>query len=139
MFNKPRPKPYLWQVQPWYMTAKDKAWLEKALARDYHKLSLNAVLVEAANGFCQIWRCGQEEGIIVTEVVMFNGDNFLCTTYLAMSGYFKMLDEIEACLVAYAKEYGCKGILLEAARPGLQRLYEKRYKELTRKYIKEIN
>lgn len=135
MMAKPRQMPFLWQIAPRELTEKDKDWLRKALKGDYHGMTVDKIL---ESGFYQIWRCGKEEGIIVTEIVVFNGDCFVCADYLAMKGYFEKLDIIEDCLIAFAKDNNCRGILLSARRKGLQRLYEKRYKELTRTYVKEI-
>ena len=136
---RPRVQAYLCKVSPYALSAKDMEWLDKAIRKDYHKVSKLKILNDAASGFSQIWRVGAEQGIIVTEVVVYAAERYLCANHLAMEGFFQEIEKIEECLVDYAKDMGCKAIQLETARPGLQEFYANRYKELTRVYIKEID
>ena len=132
---KPRTQAYLWPISPVNLTVRDRGWLDKAVEKDYDDCSIAAVLHDAVNGYCRIWRMGNFEGVLVTEVLTHG---VLWVKFLAGKGFLFNIQLIEDCLRDYAKDMGCKVIRTNTHSKGLQKIYSKRYKELTRVYSLEV-
>lgn len=132
-----RTQPYIYPITPFELTLEDKNWLAIALKKDYHKTSIDTILKDAVNGHMQLWRF--QEGIIVSELLAFSGNKFLVLTHMAGRGFIKNLDTIEKAMTNYCKANACIAFEVATAQPALQRLFAKRFKEITKVYAKEIN
>lgn len=135
---KTRPQAYLWEVTPVNLTEKDIKWLDKATEKDYNGLTTREVVTFARAGVLTIWRVGDFEGVVVTEIVNTTAFKYLLVTHIACKGYLKIRSKIDGFLTEYAIKHGVSRIRATADRPGLQRVYSRLYKELTRVYEKEI-
>lgn len=113
-------------------------WLDKAVEKDYNGMKASDVVELSKKGLVSIWRLNVGEGIIVTELVNANGYIYLYVSYNAGKGFLQNIDDIKSFLVGQYKPKGAKAIRVSASRPGLQKLYERKYTELTRIYQEEI-
>ena len=137
-FAKKRTKAYVVPVSLAELTLKDKLNLDKAVEKDYDGFSKEEVFQKSVIGFCQIWRLGDFEGILVTEIIQQNVGKQLWVPLLAGRNFFKNLDRIEKALEVYAKEQGCKTFRCAATREGMQKRYAKRWKEIARIYERSV-
>ena len=133
-----RAKPYVVPIAVRELTKRDMENLDKALKVDYDGNSRDEVLDKAIAGFCQIWRLGDSEGIVVTEIIQRDEGLYLWLPLLGGKGVFKKLDELETALVKYGQEKGCAVIRWASLHIGTQKVYSKRWKEIARIYERSL-
>ncbi len=139
-FIRKRIQPYIVEIAAHELSALDRINLDKAIKEDYDGNTVKDVLEKAIIGFCQIWRLGKSEGIVVTEVVQRGDGWHLWLTHMAGKGLLKRLDEIEEHFAAYAKRHNCSKLRwagLEKNKP-LQKVYLKRWKPIAQVFEREI-
>jgi hypothetical protein len=139
-FVRKRIQPYIVEIQAHELTHEDRNNLDKALKEDYDGSTVKDVLEKSILGFCQIWRLGKSEGIIVSEVVQRDEGWHLWLTHLAGKGMIRKLDDIENHFVSYGKRYNCLKIRwagLEGNKK-IQRVYAKRWKPVAQIFERKI-
>ena len=129
-FMKPSTQPYIRPVSVRELSKKDFDNLDKALKDDYDGSSVEEVLDKAVAGFCQIWRLGDSEGIVVSEIIQRDDGLLLWLPQLGGRGVFRKLDELDAFFARYGQEQGCRAIRWAAQSPGLSKVYSKRWKQI---------
>lgn len=132
-----RVKPYVWAVSVCSLGKKEKKLLDKAVKKDYHGSTVESVMKDSINGFCQIWKLG-DTGIMVTEIIESESGKFVLVRHLAGKGIMDRLDDLIAGLKDYGRSLGATHIEAAAARKGMQKLFDKKFKEITRIYVEEI-
>ena len=137
-FVKTRVKAYIVKITPEELTKTDKHWLDKALEKDYDGTRLEGILDRAKSGWTQLWRLGNSEGIIVTDIIQRDGGWQLWLPHMAGSGILKRLNEIEDHFVLYGQRHGCNVIRWAGTRPGTNKLYSERWKEIARIYERKL-
>lgn len=88
----------------------------------YHQ-SLDEYGKEWAEGALWIWTLGDNSAVVLTRTVKRGEHEYLWIEGIVGAGMIAKRDAIARDLKIIAKEYNCKGILGNALRPGLERLY----------------
>lgn len=139
-FTKKRIQPYIEQISVRELTKIDKAHLDNALKEDYDGTNIDGILDKAVVGFCQIWRLGKSEGIIITEIIQRDEGRELWLSHMAGKGLMKKLNFIEAFFAEYGQKNSCnvmRGTGLES-NPRIQKVYSSRWKCISRIYERKI-
>lgn len=133
-----RVQPYIRAISPGNLTILDKQWLDKAVKKDYYGTTVSDILNRAITGYCQIWRLGESEGIIVSEVVQHGENWVLVLSHMAGKGVVKRLDYITDFYVRYAKSQQYKVIEFASISPAMERIYKRRYKKVATIFVQEL-
>jgi len=137
-FSKKRTQAYIVPISPDELTHSDRAWLDKALEKGYDGLDKGYILDKAVNGFCQIWRLGDSEGIIITEIIQRDGGLQLWIPHIAGRGIIKKLDYFDSFFAEYGQRHNCTKAIAATDSRGLQKVYSKRWKETAKIYERRL-
>ena len=122
-------------ISPARLTAEEKKLLDKFTSK-VHNEGKEEMLQAALAGFCQIWRI--PNGIVVTEIIERWGERQLWFSFLAGKGVLKLLDDLEPFFLDYGKRHGCKKVIGDTPNKAMQRIYARRWKELSRTYGRDL-
>ena len=123
------------------LSEQDIFWLIKATATSYTGAEPKHIMADAAQGLMQLWRVGEEEGLIVTQLLHHPAGNELHVWSMAGRGIIPRIEDIYQDLLSMAKEHNCRWIGGSPTSPGLERVYERVIgaTQWASRYLKEID